>query len=110
MAENGLTVQHDSVFDNPTDRQVEFKGIVDGEFYGFGVKYSVLEALTGVLPVSEPTAAFNACSDDVAKAGLIALARTNGDDLVIISENDLDQTASREPGPHAGPEPDGFFA
>lgn len=110
MAENRLTIDTRSTFDNVGERQVEFRGEVDGEVYGFAVQYAVLEALSGAVIDARPMEAFTAVQEEVARAGLIALARADGNDLVVIGEHDLDQTASTAPGPHAGPEPDGFYA
>ena len=108
MADNGLTIDTKSFFDNPADRQVEFRGEVDGEVYSFAARYAVIEALSGGHVGERPVEAFAAVQDEVARAGLIALARSDGNDLVIVDERDLDQTASTAPGPHAGPQRDGF--
>ena len=39
---------------------------------------------------------------------LVALARSDGEATIVVSENDLPQTAATGPGPLAGPEADGF--
>ncbi len=109
MADNSITIDPASIFDNPTDRRVEFRGEVDGETYAFGVNHSVIEALTGSVP-DAPATAFAAVSGEVGRAALVALARANGDDLVVVSENDLAQTPQDGAGPQAGPDADGFPA
>ncbi|MBN2972800.1 hypothetical protein JW805_12310 [Roseomonas aeriglobus] len=96
MADNGITIDPASVIDNPTDLQVEFRGEVDGERYDFAVRHSVIEALTGRVP-DAPATDFAAVSDQIAKAALVALGRGSGDDLVIVSENDLDQPIETAP-------------
>lgn len=99
MADNGITIDPASVVDNPTDLQVEFRGDVDGDTYDFAVRHSVIEALTGRVP-DAPATDFAAVSDQIGKAALVALGRANGDDLVIVSENDLDQpTDTTSPAP-----------
>lgn len=105
MADDSITIDPNSVFDNPTDRQVEFRGAIDGEARDFAVRYSVIEALTGAVP-AEPADDFARVADAVATAALVALARSDEGDTVIVSERDLDQTGSAAPGPHAGPEAD----
>jgi hypothetical protein len=47
MAEDRVTIDTASVFDNTADRQVEFAGEASGERYAFALRYDVLEALAG---------------------------------------------------------------
>ncbi|MFD1787792.1 hypothetical protein ACFSC3_09415 [Sphingomonas floccifaciens] len=93
MADNDLTIHPASIFDNPTDRRVEFRGEVDGETRDYGVTYSVLEALTGSIP-DRPAMAFGAVQDAVARAALAALARADAEDVIVVSERDLDQSGT----------------
>lgn len=97
MADNRLTIDTATVFDNQTDRQVEFSGSVDGETYRFAAQYSLVQALTGAIP-DAPATALLALTDTVAKAALVALGRATGDDVVIVSERDLDGAATAESG------------
>ncbi|SOB87308.1 hypothetical protein SAMN06297144_2436 [Sphingomonas guangdongensis] len=108
MGENRLTIDPTSVFDNSDERQVEFSGAIDGEPQRFAVRYSVLEALTGTPPNGQAVDAFTVSQHAVTRAALSALVRDTTGDLVVISENDLEQLAASDEGPHAGPQRDGF--
>jgi hypothetical protein len=108
MGDNPLTIDPASVFDNIGDRQVEFAGTVDGEPQRFAIRYSALEALTGVPPTGQAVDAFTVSQAAIARAGLAALVRSDGSGLVVISENDLEQVVGTDDGPHAGPQRDGF--
>lgn len=99
MADNGITIDPASVLDNPADLQVEFRGEVDGETYEFAVRHSVIEALTGRVS-DTPATDFASVQDAIGKAALVALGRAAGDDVVIVTENDLDQpTDTTAPAP-----------
>jgi hypothetical protein len=97
MADNRLTIETATVFDNSTDRQVEFSGTVDGETYRFAAQYSLVQALTGAIP-DAPATAMLALTDTVAKAALVALGRATGDDIVVVSERDLEGATAESGG------------
>lgn len=91
MAANRLDIDVASIQDNPTERHVEFSGEVDAEELQFAVQYDVLEALSGDAPDEDDAVEmFNRFSDEIAEAGLAALARSSDQSLVLISENDLE--------------------
>lgn len=108
MGDNQLTIDRQSVFDNIGERQVEFSGAVDGEPHRFAIRYSALEALTGTSPTDQAVDAFTVSQAAIARAGLAALARDTTAAIIVISENDLEQIAADDDGPHAGPQRDGF--
>ncbi|USU08071.1 DUF1488 family protein [Sphingomonadaceae bacterium OTU29MARTA1] len=91
MAADKLDIDIASVQDNPTERQVEFSGEVDADEVQFAVQYDVLEALSGDAPEDDDAIEmFNRFSDEIAEAGLSALARNPDQTVVVISENDLE--------------------
>jgi len=90
MAANQLDIDTSSILDNIDDRQVEFDGTVDGEEYQFAVQYDVLEALSGDVPDGDGVQTFNMFVDPISDAALSALARNSDQDIIIVSENDLD--------------------
>ena len=94
MAENRVTIDQATVFDNIGDRQVEFSGELDGELQEFAVQYDVLEALSGGPPVEgEAAALFQRHGSEVEQAAARALARFDGIGRTTISGNDLEQPA-----------------
>ena len=48
MAEDRVTIDPATVFDNIEDRQIEFSGEASGGTYAFALRYDVLEALVVV--------------------------------------------------------------
>ena len=91
MAADKLDIDIASILDNPAEKQVEFSGEVDAEEVQFAVKYDVLEALSGDAPEEDDAVEmFNRFSDQIAEAGLVALARSADQTLIVISENDLE--------------------
>ncbi len=91
MAADRLDIDIATIQDNPTERQVEFSGEVDAEELQFAVQYDVLEALSGDAPEEDDAVEmFNRFADEIAEAGLAALARSSDQSLVLISENDLE--------------------
>jgi hypothetical protein len=91
MAADKLDIDIASIQDNPAERQVEFAGEVDADEVQFAVQYDVLEALSGDRPDEDDAIEmFNRFSDEIAEAGLAALARSSDQALVVISENDLE--------------------
>lgn len=101
MAEDRVTIDPATLFDNPGDRQVEFSGTASGERYDFAVQYDVLEALGAQVPDGDAVALFQRHADTLAVAAGRALARFPDVDRVTVSETDLDQPwpAGR---PHTG--------
>lgn len=85
-----LEIDNTSILDNVDERQVEFAGIVDDEEYQFAVQYSVLEALSGDAPEGDALDTFNQFIDPVIDAALAALARDTDQELIVVSENDLE--------------------
>lgn len=88
MAEDRVTIDTSSVFDNVADRQIEFTGETSGDRYAFALRYDVLEALAGdatfdALPL------FQRHLTRVQTLAADALARDPDQALIVISENDL---------------------
>jgi hypothetical protein len=54
------------------------------------VQYDVLEALSTVSPEGDAVAIFRQHADEIADLGVVALARDPDQEIVVISENDLD--------------------
>ncbi len=91
MLADKLDIDIASIQDNPAERQVEFSGEIDADEIQFAVQYDVLEALSGDAPEEDDAVEmFNRFSDEIAEAGLVALARSSEQTLVVISENDLE--------------------
>ncbi len=90
MAEDRLTIDEATLFDNVDERQVEFDAEVSGERYQFAAQYGVLEALAAEFPVTEPVATLRRHLARIERVGTVALARDTDAELVVISENDLD--------------------
>ena len=89
MAEDRLTIDDTSVFDNDNDRQVEFAAEVDGERRAFAAQYDLLRALAAEEPEGRAAALFRQHAARIATIGTRALARDMDADMVVISENDL---------------------
>lgn len=90
MAEDRLDIDMRTIEDNSDARQVEFEAEISDERYQFAVLYDVLEALSTVTPDGDAAAIFRDHADEIAHMGAAALARDPDQELVIISENDLD--------------------
>ena len=90
MAEHRVTIDKATVADNPGDRQVEFEGEASGERYPFGLRYEVLEALTGQQQLDNPVFLFSQHAARIELLAVNALARNSDVDRVIISGNDLE--------------------
>ncbi len=90
MAEDRLDIDTQTLEDNSDMRQVEFEGEVSDERYQFAVQYDVLEALSTVAPDGDAVAIFKQHADEIAHLGVTALARDPDQEIVTISENDMD--------------------
>ncbi|HXH14991.1 MAG TPA: DUF1488 family protein [Sphingomonas sp.] len=90
MAEDRLDIDSKTLKDNSDLRQVEFEAEISDERYQFAVQYDVLEALSAVSPEGDAVAIFKQHSDEIAVLGAKALARDPDQEIVVISENDLD--------------------
>ncbi|WP_380784956.1 hypothetical protein [Sphingomonas sp. R86521] len=90
MAEDSVTIDTRTIDDNVDQRQVEFEGDVSGTRYPFAVQYDVLEALSTKVPDSDAVALFHQHADAIATLGVTALARDPDQEMIVISENDLD--------------------
>ena len=90
MAEDRLDIDMKTLEDNSDLRQVEFEGEVSEERYQFAVQYDVLEALSAVSPEGEAVTLFKQHAEEIAQLGVVALARDPDQEIVVISENDLD--------------------
>lgn len=90
MAADKMDIDQATILDNVEEQMVEFSAEVDGEDYDFGVQYSVLKALSGDEPEDDAVQMFNMFSDEIAEAGLAALARDSDSAMIVISENDLE--------------------
>jgi hypothetical protein len=89
MADDRLSIDAASLFDNSDARTVEFSGEVDGELRDFAAQYDLLEALDGAAPDAGAVAAARRHLPAIAEAALRALARDVDADRVTVSENDL---------------------
>jgi ethanolamine utilization protein EutP (predicted NTPase) len=90
MAEDTVTIDPVTIEDNADQRQVEFEGEASGTRYQFAVQYDVIEALSTVAPDTDAVALFRQHADTIASLGAVALARDPDQEIVVISENDLD--------------------
>lgn len=90
MAQHRVTIDGRTVADNPGERQVEFTGEASGETYDFGLRYEVLEALTGQQVLDDPVALFGRHAPRIELLAAKALARNSDVERVIVSGNDLD--------------------
>lgn len=88
MAEDRVTIDPATIFDNVADRQIEFSGEASGERYAFALRYDVLEALGGGVP-NDPVPQFQRHKARIQTLAADALARDSDQDLIVISENDL---------------------
>ena len=91
MAEDRVTIDANTLFDNIDDRQVEFSGEASGDRYDFAVQYDVLEALSAQIPNGDGVALFQRHVDEIERAAARALARFDGIGRTIVSGNDLEQ-------------------
>ena len=90
MAEDRLDIDVKTLEDNSDLRQVEFEGEVSEERYQFAVQYDVLEALSTVSPEGDAVTIFKQHAEEIAELGVVAQARDPDQEIVVISENDLD--------------------
>jgi hypothetical protein len=90
MAEDRLDIDSRTLEDNPDLRQVEFEGEVSDERYQFAVQYSVLEALSAEFVGDDAIAIFKQHKEEIAQAALSALARDLDEEIITVSENDLE--------------------
>ena len=90
MAEDRLNIDVKTLEDNSDLRQVEFEAGVSEERYQFAVQYDVLEALSTVSPEGDAVTIFKQHAEEIAELGVVALARDPDQEIVVISENDLD--------------------
>lgn len=89
MAEDRLTIDTATMFDNADEHRVEFAAEVSGERYEFAVLYDVLESLAAEVPVTQPVAIVQRHLARIERLGVVALARDPDQERVVISENDL---------------------
>lgn len=97
MGDNPLTLELDSLFDNPAYHQVELSGVLDGNSYRLAVRYSLLEALGATSPIERPTDVVRANVAEVTQAAAMAIGRADTQELVIVTERDLG-ASSRDGG------------
>ena len=90
MAEDRLTIDANTLLDDEDQQQVEFDAEADDETYRFAVRYDVLEALTGDRPDGDAVATVQQFIDVIAGAAASALARDSDQEIIVVSENDLD--------------------
>ena len=90
MAASEVTIDLSTLLDDSEERTVEFDGEADDETYRFALQYDVLEALSGDRPDDEAIAVFQHFTDVIASAAASALARDSDQELIVVSENDLD--------------------
>jgi hypothetical protein len=90
MAADRLTIDPATVFDNVDDRRVEFAADIGDQRRAFAAQYDLLEALGAEVPDDRAVAVFRKHVDTISAIGAKALARNKDEDLVVISENDLD--------------------
>lgn len=93
MAEDRITIDAETVFDNIGDRQVDFSGVAGEDRYDLAVQYDVLEALSGQAPDGDAAALFGLHISEIERAAGRALARGSGIGRTIVSGNDLEQPA-----------------
>ncbi len=90
MAADRLTIDPATVFDNVDDRRVEFAADIGDQRRAFAAQYDLLEALGAEVPDDRAVAVFRKHVDTISAIGAKALARNEDEELVVISENDLD--------------------
>jgi len=90
MAADRLTIDTATVFDNVDDRRVEFAADIGDQRRAFAAQYDLLEALGAEVPDDRAVAVFRKHVDTISAIGAKALARNEDEELVVISENDLD--------------------
>ncbi len=90
MADDRLTIDPATVFDNVDDRRVEFAADIGDQRRAFAAQYDLLEALGAEVPDDLAVAVFRKHIETISAIGAKALARNEDEELVVISENDLD--------------------
>jgi hypothetical protein len=91
MAEDRVTIDTGSIFDDSGDHQVEFTGSASDERHEFAVQYDVLEALSARIPNGDAVALFHRHMAEIEVAAARALARHPGIGRIVVSGNDLEQ-------------------
>ncbi|MFS0771940.1 hypothetical protein [Sphingomonas sp. 1P08PE] len=89
MAEDRLTIDTATVFDNVDERRVEFAASVDGERRAFAASYDLLRALSGEDVGDRPVAVAQRLTGQLETAAATALARDPDQTMIVVSENDL---------------------
>ncbi|HEX8485385.1 hypothetical protein [Sphingomonas sp.] len=91
MAEDRVTIDETTLLNDYDARVVEFDGEASGETYRFAVQYDVLEALSGDVPEDDEAALLVVRhGDDIATYAAAALARDPDQELIVISESDME--------------------
>jgi hypothetical protein len=91
MADDRVTIDTTTLLNDVDAQHVEFDGEASGETYRFAVQYDVLEALSGDVPEDdEAVMLVQRHADDIADFAATALARDPDQDLIVISENDME--------------------
>ena len=91
MTDPSITIDPATLFDNVDERQVEFSGEADGELYSFALRYDVVEAMVGLGPdQTDVLPQVQRHLAQIERLAASALARDYDQELVVISENDLD--------------------
>lgn len=91
MAEDRVTIDTTTLLNDLDERHVEFDGEASGETHRFAVQYDVLEALSGDVPEDdEAVLLVQRHADEIADFAATALARDPDQELVVISENDME--------------------
>ena len=85
-----LTIDPKTVFDNADQRRVEFAADIGDERRAFAALYDLLEALAAEVPDDRAVALFQRHTARIQELGVAALARDGDQEIVVISENDLD--------------------
>ncbi|MES3153882.1 DUF1488 family protein [Sphingomonas faeni] len=90
MAEDRLDIDTGTIEVDDDLRRIEFEAEISSERYRFAVHYDVLEALSAMAPDAEAATIFRQHADEIARLGAKALARDPDQEIIVISENDLD--------------------
>ncbi|WP_374942652.1 hypothetical protein [Sphingomonas sp.] len=91
MAEDRVTIDETTLLNDVDAQVVEFDGEASGETYRFAVQYDVLEALSGDVPEDDEAVQLVVRhGDDIATFAAAALARDPDQELIVISESDME--------------------
>jgi hypothetical protein len=85
-----LEIDHASLIDNDTARQVEFTAELDGDERDFAVKYSVLKELSGDEPDTDALEVFERFSDEIIDVCVDAALQRPSATVVVVDEGDLE--------------------